>query len=126
MTDALPETTQTIGPEDLLYRRLSRDVVQDGRVNRGAYYFRGEPDSQISVDLARLTTPEQTRLRARDPSRAGVGELQAAVPLNLGFTIRHAPEEGNPAHCLIEGRTTKDLCQRLADATRIIIAPPSD
>jgi hypothetical protein len=126
LTDAQSEATQTVGPEDRLYRRLSRDVVKDGQVNRGAYYFRGEPDPHISVDLARLTTPEQTRMGARHPSRAGVGELPASVPLDLGFTIRHAPEEGNPAHCLIEGRSTKDACQQLADATRIIIAPPTD
>jgi hypothetical protein len=57
---------------------------------------------------------------------AGVGELPASVPLALGFTVRHAPVEGNPAHCLIEGRTTKDLCQLLADPTRIIVDPQED
>ncbi len=95
-------------------------------VNRGAYLFRGQADPSISVDLARLTTPEETRQRARNPAVAGVGELPASVPLSLGFTVRHAPVEGNPAHCLIEGRTTKDFCQPLADQTRIIIAPQED
>jgi hypothetical protein len=126
LTGAGPETAQIIAPDDRLYRRLARDVVKDGIVNRGAYYFRGQPDPSISVDLGRLTTPEETRQRARNPAVAGVGELLASVPLALGFNIRHAPVEGNPAHCLIEGRTTKDLCQLLADRTRIIIAPPED
>lgn len=126
MTGATPEMAQIIAPEDRLYRRLARDVVKEGSVNRGSYYFRGQPDPSISVDLARLTTPEETRWRARNPAVAGVGELLASVPLGLGFTVRHAPVEDNPAHCLVEGPTTKDLCQLLADQTRIIIAPPEN
>ncbi len=126
MTAAGPETAQVIAPDDRLYRRLARDVVKDGIINRGAYYFRGQPEPSISVDLAHLTTPEETRQRARNPAVAGVGELFASVPLALGLTVRHAPVADNPAHCLIEGRTSKDLCQLLADQTRIIIAPPEN
>lgn len=116
-------TAQPIRADDRLYRRLSNDIVKDGKVNRGAYYFRGQPDPSVSVDLARLTTPELSRSRARSPVRAGVGELLAWVPLSLGLTIRYAPEHDNPAHCLIEGHTNKAMCQILADQTRIIVAP---
>lgn len=117
------EAAQAIERGDRLYRRLTRDVIRDGRVNRGVYYFRGQPDPSISVDLARLTTPEETRRRARNPSMAGVGELVASVPLDLGLTIRHAPAEDNSAHCLIEGQTNKDICQILADHTHILVVP---
>jgi hypothetical protein len=115
---------------DHLYRRLAPDTIRNGRVNRGAYYFRGQPDPfrgqpdpSVSVDLARMTTPERTRQGARHPDQVGVGELPAHVPLGLGLTVRHAPIDGNNAHCLIEGVTTRAVCQTLADHTTIIIAP---
>jgi hypothetical protein len=80
----------------------------------------------VSVDLAALTTAEETRQRARRPEQVGVGELLSDVPIDLGLHVERAPDvaAGNPAHCLITGASTKDLCQRLADATRIVIPPP--
>jgi hypothetical protein len=44
--------------------------------------------------------------------------------LELGLTVRHDPTADNPAHCLIEGVTTRTICQTLADHTAIVIAPP--
>jgi hypothetical protein len=114
---------EVIAAGDRLYRRLPGDTVRNGRVGRGAYYFQGEPDQSISVDLARLTSAEETRRRAPRPERFGIGELLARVPIELGLTIRHDPTSENPAHCLIEGLTTKALCQTLADATTIVIMP---
>jgi hypothetical protein len=109
---------------DRLYRRLPRETVRNGKVGRGAFYFRGAPDPSASVDLAPLTTPETTRLRAEHPDRFGVGELPGRIPLDLGLSIRHDPTADNLAHCLIEGVTTKAICQTLADHTAIVIAPP--
>ena len=127
MTDAeSDEPVERVPRGQRLYRCLARDVVRNGKVTRGADYFRGEPDPSVSVDLASPTTAEEARQRARLPDQVGIGELLSDVPIVLGLRVERAPDEatGNPAHCLIVGASTKDLCQRLADATRIVIPPP--
>lgn len=123
MSDAPPPPIEVIAIGDRLYRRLPSETIRNGRVGRGAYYFRGEPDPTISVDLARLSTPETTRLRAPRPERFGVGEISASVPLRLGLAVRHDPTSENPAHSLIEGATTRAICQTLADHTVIVVLP---
>jgi hypothetical protein len=124
LSDELPGALVVIAVGDSLYRRLPRETVRLGRVTRGAYYVRGEPDPAVSVDLARLTTPEETRLRAPRPERFGIGALPARIPIELGLRVRHDPLPDNPAHCLIEGATTRAICQSLADDTTIVIALP--
>jgi hypothetical protein len=126
LTEPPSRAIEVIAIGDRLYRRLPRETIRNGKVGRGAYYFRGEPDPSASVDLARLTRPEATRLRAPRPERLGVGELLASVPLGLGLTVRHDPTVENPAHCLIEGQTSRAICQTLADHTTVIIFPPEE
>ena len=128
MTDAEPEELEEfVGRGEGLYRRLTRYVVKNGKVTRGAYYFDGEPDPSVSVDLASLTTADEARRRAPKPESTGIGELLSDVPLDLGLEVKRDPDlrTGNRAHCLIIGVTTKDLCQQLAEKTRIVIPPPN-
>ena len=124
MSDAISSPVEVIALGDRLDRRLPSETIRNGQVGRGADYFRGEPDASISVDLGRLTTPETTRRRAPRPDRFGVGEIPASVPLRLGLTIRRAPTADTPAHSLIEGTTTRAICQTLADHTTVVIMPP--
>jgi hypothetical protein len=57
---------EQIADDDLLFRRLAPlHVNPDGTVNSAAFKLRGHPAPQVSVDLARLTTPEATLARAR-------------------------------------------------------------
>ncbi len=129
MTDAESEKLEEwVGRGERLYRRLTRYGVKNGKVTRGAYYFDGEPDPTASVELASLTTADQARRRAPQPEGCGIGELLSDVPLDLGLKVKRDPDfrNGNPGHCLIVGATTKDLCQQLADETRIVIMPPSE
>jgi hypothetical protein len=123
-----------IEDDDELYRRLpSEHVKNDGTISSVAFCFRGEPDPSLSVDLAKLTTPQEVLQRARKPG-AGVGVITAGVPRGLGLTVRHDPirednEQGlaaNPAHTLIEGLTPADRktkCYLLAEAMTVLIAP---
>ena len=111
VTGELSSDVVRINPDDRLYRRINLDshIKRDGSIAMTAYLTRERiPDAALSVDLARLTTPEEALARARRPARTCIGELVAAVPLNLGLTVRHVPqhEDGqrNPAHCQIEGR----------------------
>ncbi len=70
-----------IDPEDLLYRRLAKEHINpDGTANSAAFKRGGGYDPSISVDLAKLTTPQESVDRAR---RAGfrLGQFAAAVPM---------------------------------------------
>ena len=124
----MAEPVETIGPGDILYRRLlyPEHVYDDGSVRPNAYYLSGRPDPQASVDLARLTSPEETAARGRRAG-AGVGALLADAPLALRLVVRHKPLPDNPAHSTIEGladtRQHRQLCKELAEATRVIVAP---
>jgi hypothetical protein len=107
---------------DLLYRRLAPQshIKPDGSVASTAYKrSKKVPDSEPSVDLARLSTPEESIARA---PKAGyrLGELQVCVIQPLGFAIKHAPLANNQSHCLIYGNTSTDTCAQLAENTRII------
>ena len=117
-----------IDNDDQLYRRLIiRDHINpDGSVNSAAFKGRNwKPDPHISVDLAKLTTPEKCLAY---PGRPGfsVGMLVARVPRSLGFTVRHAPEPDNYAHSLIEGNNERKKCRLLAEATTVILRGPDD
>jgi hypothetical protein len=117
---------ENIEDDDLLYRRLPpRSVTLDGRVLRTAYMLNGKPDPEISVNLARLSSPEATAASQRGRGR-GAGELATRVPRrDLGLTVVHDPdhEQGNDAQCLIIGATSRSQCQTLADATLARIPP---
>lgn len=111
-----------IQDDDLLYRRLHHThVYEDGSVKSIAYMFNSKPDPEVSVDLARLTTPEESAGRGKPGT--GLGEIITRVPRTLGFNVEHRPIAGNPAHAQIEGQNTKALCRQLAEATRVIITP---
>lgn len=56
---------ETIEPNDVLYRRLvSFHLKPDGEITSAAFKLNGKPDPHASVDLARLTTAEDSRLSA--------------------------------------------------------------
>jgi hypothetical protein len=56
----------------------------------------------MSVDLAKLTTPQESVNRSDRPGR-GIGALQARTPRSLGFEVFHDPIDGNYAHSAIQG-----------------------
>ena len=114
---------ETISSDDELYRRLApRHVNPDGTVNSAAYKVNGKPDPSISVDLARLTSAEESLARPGRPG-FGLGTITAGVPTSLGLTVRPDPLPDNAAHTLIEGNTQKATCRRLAEATRVTVPP---
>jgi hypothetical protein len=123
---------EQITAEDHLYRRLvpNGHVAPDGQTVLLSAFLRkrpgekkSEPDPELSVDLARLTTPEATACGA---GRAGFGaaEFPASVPLAMGLVVRHVPLlPDRYAHSQVEGMTSRAQCQRLADASTLIVPP---
>lgn len=112
--------------DDGLYRRLAPNHLRfDGSVSSSAFKVGKAWDNQISVDLAKLTTPEEAVARARRPETAGLGILTAGFPRGLGFTVRHDPLLENSAHTLIEGENSRQKSLRLAEEMRILVRPAS-
>lgn len=121
MNEDTPQVT--INDDDQLYRRLHHSwVYPDGTLKRLAYMLNGKPDGEASVDLARLTTPEESAQRGKPGF--GVGVIIAGVPRALGFKVEYRPLTDNPAHCQIEGKNTRELCKKLAEATTPILIMP--
>ncbi len=115
---------QEISDDDLLYRRFHRKSLRRDRSITDGAYTRPKsriPDPEISVDLERLTTAEETLAAA--PPGFGLGVLSAGDVRKLGFTVRYQPLPGNNAHCIIEGVKTEEDCDRLAKVTRVHTLP---
>jgi hypothetical protein len=109
-----------IEDEDLLYRRLARHQVNpDGTVNSSAFKRGKGYDHEISVDVARLTSRQESIDRA---PRAGfqLGEVTAKHPRELGFGVVHSPLAGNPSHALITGTNDQALSRALARKVHLI------
>jgi len=117
------ESLQPIEDRDELYRRFPLAYPKaNGTVSSAAFKRGKDPDPEVSVDLAKLTTPGECLRRADRPEQ-GVGVLVAAFPRSIGLTVRHDPVEGNPAHSVIEGQTTREQPRLLAEQTRIVKYP---
>jgi hypothetical protein len=115
-----------VAPHEGLLRRVREDDLNDDRSVRSTAFYGADwkPDPSISVDLARLTTPQDSIARANKPDLdLGVVGLVAAVPLGMDLSIRRDPQPGNDAHCLIEGVSTRDQCRHLARACRLVYRP---
>lgn len=129
----------TIADSDELYRRFAANHLRrDGTLAPTAFMKgstskgNGVPDPQISVDLAKLTTPEQSLRcagRVDEPEgrpNLGIAVVVARIPRgpDLSLSVRHAPQAAGPetkenfAHSLIEGNVGEQAlakCDRLAE-----------
>ena len=120
---------EEIADDDLLYRRIFRGHIDpDGRVNSGAFI---ETSGQLSVDLARLTTAEETAARSRAERPMGVAGMLARHPRDLDYEVRHDPnpreEPENGAHSLVIGDFSSRVRRRLlAQNTLVVLAPAGD
>ena len=124
--DEPKESSIEIKDDDVLYRRIFRLWRDDPFVMPTAYMIpktEDTPDPELSVDLARLTTPAKTL--SDGPPGFGLGELTVGDVRELGFTVRYKPdlERGNLAHCVIEGVKTIEDCEALANRTRVHTRP---
>ena len=146
MTDDVPDgaSTEVIEDGDWLYRRLALNHLRsDGTVNRTALMRNSvppnkgkEPDPQISVDLARLTTPPNSpagSLAVAGRPNQGIGAMQAGFARRLGLDVihdpvLHPPELVNVAHSVIQGNVGEramELCELMAEemSRHILIHP---
>ena len=117
----MPIPATAVSDDDFLYRRinLKGQLNPDRTVNSNAYKKGGKPDPEISVDLAPLSTIQESLLRAPDPRSFTIGIIQTRTVRAFGLTVTHQPTEENPAHAVILGNNSKSTCRDLAAATRL-------
>lgn len=109
-----------IDAEDLLYRRLApHQVNRDSSVNSSAFKRSGSYETQISVDVARLSEPQVSVDRAGRPGFT-LGAVLVRDVRALGFTVEHDPRPDNPAHALVKGWNDQATSRALASATRVL------
>jgi len=107
---------------DYLYRRFS--ILEEpnyavfwkwnnGRKIPSSAAFKTKPNEDgLSVNIAALTTPEQT---VEDVNKFGVAEFPASIPMSLGYKCAYNPQPNNQAHALILG-DTKTIAKKLSKA----------
>ena len=108
---------EEIKDEDELYRRIHPTHVINGKISSAAFKQR-QPD--LSVDIARLTTPERALLNYPD---YGLGSLAAGFFRNLKLEIYHAPVPCNYAHAIVYGKITSSIAKMIAIAVKLIRIP---
>ncbi|MDQ3412717.1 MAG: hypothetical protein M3509_11440 [Chloroflexota bacterium] len=115
--------------DDDLYRRILDYyyIAAENRISSAAFMGRkGKLDPEVSVYLARLSDPKAV-LRAGTPKQR-LASLKAAVPFDLGLSVRPMPEDDFPGHCVITGFSTnwKEQCARLAERCTLVDLPIAD
>ena len=104
MSEAWP--IEFVPDADLLYVRVHRNNIRDGKPVVGIFINRGEREQEgMSTDWSKYSTAEQTKLRATNPAwRGGVIQMLAGdvrkVPRQ---TVQHSPLPENRAHTDIKG-----------------------
>lgn len=108
--------------EDDLYRRVP-DVwlKEDGEVSSAAFQNTTNSDD-MSVDLARLTTPQTT---VSEYPNCGVASFRAALARQLGQKVLHAPILRYPAHSTVRGKKTHGIRRKFAKGSTVILLPLS-
>jgi hypothetical protein len=149
MADLRPADDALIPGDERLYVRFyaSPDSVVplpggEARPMSGALR-RGRKDEPMSVDLASLCTPEETRDRGGNAGPFHVAVVTVTATRALGLRVTRDPlmegQEGgpNPAHALVHGSRPNDdgdqtggltngEAERLARTARLAIITPLD
>jgi hypothetical protein len=125
----MPKRLAQIRPDDDLYRRIVPDNVTNGELNAGAYSLR-PGEEHLSVDIARLTSPEECLARA-GRTDLGLAILNVSDVIALDLVVEHDPVRGDPAshmpvndaHARIIGENSRPVRAKLARASVILIMP---
>jgi hypothetical protein len=115
--------------DDDLYRRIVPDNVTHGELNAGAFSLRPGEDS-LSVDIARLTSPEECLARA-GRTDVGLAVIGVRDVFALGLTVEHDPVPDDPdaeisanyAHARITGENSRSIRSKLAKAAVVLVMP---
>lgn len=106
--------------EDDLYRRVPPLWMKgDGSITSGAFQNTRDTDD-MSVDLGRLTTPEETALAMEG---CCVVSFKAKSARRNEQDVFHDPEKDNYAHSTVRGKKTNRIRRELKKASIVILGP---
>jgi len=110
-----------VDDEDELYRRIPTWYLKkDNSISSSAFKTpRGKPDPKISVDLACLTTQQESVDRDNNGGFL-LASILAKWPRQHGLDVHHRPKPDNYAHCQIEGENTNAICSQMATHLKLI------
>lgn len=105
--------------EDSLYRRIHPSFKKNGKVSTAIFKQR---DPHLSVDVAKLTTPECCLAGYQNHGLAGI---LAGFVRQLSLNAYHEPLPDNYAHGIVEGKITDGIAKKLALSADLIVEPES-
>ncbi len=106
---------------DELYRGVHPDWVKpNGEISSGA--FDGD---EMSVDIAKKTTPERSWNRMRK-IQAGMASVTVRLARSLKQEVRHHPLPLNHAHGLVVGKKTSSVRKQFARKATWVVRPNQD
>ncbi|MBZ0168327.1 MAG: hypothetical protein K8F29_02645 [Kofleriaceae bacterium] len=108
---------EEIADNDELYRRIHPLQVKDGRPTSAAF-----KDPEMSVDVARVTTPQRV---LSEYSSHGLASITAGYARSLEQDVFHDPVENNPAHAIVKGNKPPRIAKSLARSAKWDVLPPS-
>lgn len=119
----MPEPVE-INDQDALSRRVFKwHIRKNGNLKPSAFKPPEDESNELSVDLARLTTPDETLARS-GRTDMGIATILAAVPRENGLAAENRPLPGHAAHSQIEGEFTLDRMTELAAGSQLTVDPP--
>lgn len=104
MSEAWP--IESIPDADLLFMRIHRNNIVEGKPVVGVFINRGEGAQEgMSTDWSKYSTAEQTRLRAQNPAwKGGVIQMVVGDVRKLPRqTVEHSPLPDNRSHTNVKG-----------------------
>jgi len=106
--------------EDELYRRFP-DIWLKGENSISSAAFQNTSNTNdMSADLARLTSPDQT---VSGYPNHGVASFLADFARKLAQEVFHDPIPANFAHSTVRGEKTKSIRKKLAKSATIVLLP---
>jgi len=110
------EWVEQIPDPDRLFMRVPVGWLPAGILHPGVFR---EIEGAISVDWEKYTTAQQTRDRARNPSKTGVVALVAGeVRAVDGLSVQHEPIRPNRSHSGIHGLSSSQALPPEESKTR--------
>ena len=111
---------ETIYYVDALYRRVAEYWIKESGEISSAAFQNAVGTDEMSVDLARLTTPQTTAL---NESNYGVASFLAGVARELDQEVFHSPTQDNVAHSTVKGEKTRSIRRKLGRKSTLILWP---
>jgi len=115
---------EPIPDEDLLYMRVHKSYYRNGELLPIAFR---DHDGGMSTDWSKYARPEETRSRARDPSKNGVISMVVEqVRAIERLAVEHVLLPENRAHTNVIGEKTMEIRAQLFLISNMAIPLPEE